>query len=74
MLAKYTERVRESVYRIYVTDTLHLYLTENKALQKRYADIVQYGQEPEPEDNRTAEEIAEDIIKRHGLKRKEDES
>lgn len=60
---------RDRAYRIYVTDCLKV-IGENTArfaggssLTKRYAEVI----DPLPVDNRTGEEIAEDIIKRAGI-------
>ena len=52
-------------FEYYVTDTLYIMVRATTTSQiKRYYDIVN----PEPEDNRTAAEIAGDVIARHGLK------
>lgn len=52
----------DELFRIYVTDSLQL-MVQNKYLTKSYKDIIN----PKPEDNRTAKEIADDIILRAGL-------
>lgn len=72
VIAKFEAAQREAVYRIYVTDTLYYYITANKAVKKRYCEIAGYSGEPKADD-RTAEEIAADVIRRNGLIRKEAE-
>lgn len=60
----------EKAYRVYVTDTLrnindilaHTY--GGNYIQTRYADLM----DDTPQDTRTGDEIAKDIIKRAGLK------
>ncbi len=54
------------IYRSYVCKSLQLSV-ENKFISKSYDEIIH----PAPVDNRTAEEIAVDFIKRHGLKLEE---
>ena len=56
-------------YRIYVTDTLRI-ISENtaravngSAVTTRFVDLLK----PKPQDNRTAEEIVEDVILKAGL-------
>lgn len=67
-VAAYTERQRREMYEIYVTDALYslitVWSTNAKDVMKRYYDLLH----PQKEDTRTGQEIAEDIIKRHGLK------
>lgn len=58
--------MEEKTYRIYVTDSLHL-SGQNKYLTHRWLDMVKRKQ---AEDNRSGEEIAADIISRHGLRLK----
>jgi hypothetical protein len=50
-------------YRFYIADSLQL-SAQNKYIVKSLRDIL-YG---EPDDDRTGDQIAEDIIKRAGLK------
>lgn len=50
-------------YRFYVSDSL-FYYGQNKHLVKRYAEIIK----PRQVDNRSGDEIAEDVITRLGLK------
>ncbi len=61
--------MKEGAYWVYVTDALRI-ISENTAkytdgnyLKARYADMIH----PKPQDNRTGDEIVEDIIKRAGL-------
>lgn len=63
--ARIEEYQRELTYRIYVTDSLRL-MPQDKYLPKRYVELL-----PElntPEDKRTAEEIALDVISAAGLR------
>ena len=61
---------RDEAYRLYVTDALNViaFNTANayggKTMSKRYADII----DPKPEDNRTAEQIIDSVVKNAGLK------
>lgn len=63
-LASHSKANEERAYRVYVTDMMY-YNAQNKTLQRRYADVIR--KKPDKEDDRSAEEIAEGIIKRHGL-------
>lgn len=67
--ARIRQENREKAYRIYVTDSLHMQ-GQNKYLAYRYKDAIK----PHKIDRRSAEEIAADVIKKAGLKVKEDES
>lgn len=71
VVARYNEKQRDMAYRIYLTDSLK-YIAENTArsvssdgkyLTVRYIDII----EPKPQDNRSGDEIAIDVITRAGL-------
>lgn len=71
VLARYNEKQRAEIYRIYITDCLQL-IAENTAkrvegqyLTKRYVDIVDGT--AQAEDNRSGDEIAADVIQRLGL-------
>lgn len=55
----------EFSFRVYVTDSLRL-SGESKYLSARWLDMVRR----KPEDTRTGDEIAADVIKRAGLKQK----
>lgn len=55
--------MRDRAYRFYVTDALSL-APQNKYISQRYADMIK----PHKIDNRSGDEIAMDIISRHGLK------
>lgn len=61
--AKYAEYNEALAYRIYVSDSLY-YLNTDKKLVKRYIDIIK----PYPQDKRTGDEIAIDVITKLGLK------
>ena len=58
------EYLDEYKYRIYVTESLRLQ-GEGRYMSAKYTELI--GLEGE-KDTRTAEEVAEDIIARHGLK------
>lgn len=60
--------MREGAYRIYITDMLY-YQARGQSLTIRYDDMIH----PKPQDTRTAEEIADDIITKFGLTRKDGE-
>ena len=69
----FNRRQKEQIYRNYVTDTLKM-INDNltkiyggQYMKTRYADMV----EPKKQDTRTGDEIARDIIKRAGLKLRE---
>lgn len=64
------EDLHAETYRVYVSDTLRI-ISENTArfgggayIKQRYYDVIN----PPKVDTRTGDEIAEDIIKRAGLK------
>ena len=68
-MSRYTEYQRAVACRIYITDALKV-IAENTSnfaggstLTVRYADILN----GKGSDNRTAQEIADDVIKRAGL-------
>lgn len=69
MLALLREEARERLFKTYVTDTLRI-LTENVAklgggsyMPVRWIDLEM----PKPQDERSGDEIAADVIKRIGL-------
>lgn len=69
----FNRRRKEQIYRNYVTDTLKI-INDNltkiyggQYMKTRYADMV----EPKSQDTRTGDEIARDIIRRAGLKLRE---
>lgn len=69
-VARHKAKERETAYRIYITDGIKC-IAENTAryvggqhLTKRYIDII----DPKPEDERSGDEIAADVITRLGLK------
>lgn len=64
------EKINNEMYKVYVTDCLKA-ITDNTAryaggnvMQKRYYDIIQHKKI----DNRTGDEIVNDIIKGAGIK------
>ena len=70
VVSKYKEQQKEMAYRIYVTECLRV-MTENTAKQsggsyidKPFADFICNNK---PKDERTADEIIADVIKRAGL-------
>ena len=60
------KRAREN-YEVYMTDVAYVII---KSLQGNNVNIPRYYDliHPQPVDNRTGKDIAEDIIRRHGLK------
>ena len=63
VIARYEDETRETACRIYVCRSLQL-APQGKSLTIDFVDIL----EPKEMDTRTGDEIAEDIIKRAGLK------
>lgn len=63
MDARIETEKRDEAYRFYVADSLRA-APQNMYLVRRFEDILY----PKPEDTRTAEEIAEEVIKRAGIK------
>ena len=68
-MSKVKQQAKDTAYRVYVTDCLKM-IAENTAnisrgqyMKARYYDIIH----PANVDNRTGDEIVEDIIKRAGL-------
>lgn len=59
--AKLNMQICEKAYKVYVTDSLKLYL----GLSDRYLDMIK----PKKQDRRSGDEIAEDVIATLGLKR-----
>ena len=71
VLARYNEKQRAGIYRIYLTDCLQL-IAENTAkhvggryINKRYIDIVDGT--AQAENDKDGNEIASDVIRRLGL-------
>lgn len=60
--ARVEENNRDEAYRIFVTRSLQL-IPQSKYITKDFNDILH----PEKVDNRTADEIASDVIKNAGL-------
>lgn len=59
------ELQEQAAFRIYVTDALYA-MGNNQRMIKRYADVIK----PRKIDRRSAQEIADDIVNRCGLKQK----
>ena len=66
--ARLEQELREITYRYYITESIFLN-GENKRLTFRYRDLL--DGKVKPPDHRSGDEIAEDVIKRAGLKLKE---
>ena len=62
VLARIDKENREESYRIYITDSLYQQ-AQGMRLTSRYYDLMN----PVPEDKRTGDEIAADVIKKCGL-------
>ncbi len=60
--ARLEQELLDYAYRVYITDSLKA-RGEGMRLTERFADLVKQH----PVDNRTGEQIAEDIIKRAGI-------
>ena len=63
--ARIEQEQRDLMYRIYVTDALQA-MPQDRYLVQRYADFA--VEKNVQEDTRTGDEIAEEIIKKAGLK------
>lgn len=61
--SKYLTQQRDWAYRFYIADSLWL-SAENKKLSKRLSDILS----PQIIDNRSGDEIAQDVIEKLDLK------
>ncbi len=68
----YNHAQRQEIYRIYVSDTLRI-ITENTAkfvgggyIKKRYIEIVEPHKNKQ--DNRSAQEIIDDVVNKSGIK------
>lgn len=72
MYCKYSQIELEVSYRYYETDCL-FYIAKRLGVKmpKRYCDILDSTKQPIQTDSRTGDEIAEDVIRRMGLIRKE---
>lgn len=60
--ARYHEYERVETYRFFVTEQLRM-IPQNKYIQKSILEIL----EPEEQDNRTAEQIIDDVLEHAGL-------
>lgn len=63
VLAKYREHQRDMAYRSYVCTSLQN-IPQNKYISKPYDEIIQAAKV----DERSGDEVAEDVVKRLGLK------
>lgn len=61
--AQFEEKEEEHLYRIYMSDSLN-YSVEGRRFTKRFADFIN----PQPIDDRSGDEIAEEVINRLGLR------
>lgn len=67
---RYIQSQRELAYRIFVTDELQALMKASGIdLKTRYIDFIENMDKPQ--DNRTADEIAEDFIRTHNLRKEE---
>lgn len=57
VVSRLNEKNREMAYRIYLTDSLHLY-AQNKYLPERWCDLINNKVE---RDDRTADEVISDL-------------
>lgn len=60
--AKWDDHQKSLAYRIYISDTLFA-MAQQKYLTKRYVDLISN----EPQDDRSGDEIALDVIAKCGL-------
>ena len=69
VISEYQDYVEEKIYKAYVTDLIKS-IAESIGVEvnDRYADLI----DNTPKDTRTGDEIALDVIKRAGLKVKQD--
>lgn len=68
VMARLTQNSREVTYRYYVADALYG-LTNNQSMTVRYVDLI--NGKVKPQDNRSGDEIAEEVIRNAGLVLKE---
>lgn len=64
MTARIKEAHKEQTFRTYISDTLY-YHERHMALTVKYGELLNNGSKA---DNRSGDEIAEDVITRLGLK------
>ena len=71
VISEHNLRIEEKIYRSYVSDILMI-MAEGKTaqVQHRYTDLID---KPKEENEKTADEIALEVITRAGLKGKTDE-
>ena len=62
VIARLDEEDREMAYRFYVTNSLQN-IPQNKYITKTFYDMLY----PEPQDDRSAEEIVDDVVAKAGL-------
>lgn len=63
-VSRFKKDNEERIYRIYMTDSLY-YQGRNMTTASRYIDLIK----PQKVDNRTGDEIANDVIAKMGLER-----
>lgn len=73
MDARYEIYSREEAYRYYVTDMLY-YHGQNMTLTVKYGDILERLNKPIDNKPVDGDEIVRDIMLRHGLRFKEDDT
>lgn len=56
------ELAEQAAFRVYITDTLFA-MGNNQRLTQRYADLIK----PRKIDNRSAEQIVDEVVKRSGI-------
>ena len=66
ILSEHRNHYEEQYYRVYVSDLLRLILKQlGIGVEKRYAELIE---PPRDEDNKSADEIALEVITKAGLK------
>lgn len=73
MDARYEIYRREEAYRFYIADTLY-YHGQNMALTMKYGDLLNVLNKPIDNKPVNGDEIVQDIMSRHGLRFKDDDS
>jgi len=66
MKAREEERRDDTIYRLYVTDSL-FYMNQNMRLVEKYTDILKRNRK-ERQPQKTGDEIVKDMLNKHGLK------
>lgn len=63
--AKLEKSIQEAQFRVYITDALY-YAPRNQWMSKRFVELI--DEPKKPKDNRSGDEVAAEVIKRLGLK------